>query len=40
MEEHRLRVFENRILMRIFEYTRDENEEDSTIRNLMVFTVD
>ena len=40
-EECRLRVFENRILMRIFGSKRDENGsgEGSTMRNFVVCTV-
>jgi len=40
-EECRLRVFENRILRRIFGPKRDENGsvEGFTVRNFIVFTV-
>jgi hypothetical protein len=40
-EEHRLRVFENRILRRIFGPKQDENGEwrSSTMRNFIVCTV-
>ena len=40
-EESRLKVFENRILRRIFVPKRDENgsREVSTMRNYIVFTI-
>jgi hypothetical protein len=40
-EDSRLKVFENRILRRIFGPKRDENGsgEGSTMRNFIVFTV-
>jgi hypothetical protein len=40
-EERRRRVFENRILKRIFEPKRDENGsgEGSTMRNFVIYTV-
>jgi hypothetical protein len=40
-EEHRLRVFENRVMRRIFGPKRDEvmgNEESCTMRNFIVCT--
>jgi hypothetical protein len=40
-EEHRLRVFENRVLRKIFGSKRDEvtgDGEDYTMRNLMICT--
>jgi len=38
-EEHRLRVFENRVLKRIFGPKRMGSGEDSTMRNFIVCTV-
>ena len=43
-EERRLRVFENKILRRVFRPRRDVNvqmvsEEDSTMRNFIICTV-
>ena len=40
-EEHRLRVFENRVLRRVFGHKRDEvtgNGENYVMRNLVIYT--
>jgi hypothetical protein len=37
-EEHRLRVFENRVLRRIFGPKRDENGGSCTMRNFIICT--